>query len=84
MRQPIEGVDHRVGALSHQGELTHGCRAARIRQRTLLDRMEERGDADHEELVEIRCDDGSEPGPVEQRRARVRGLVEHALVEGQP
>ena len=42
------------------------------------------GDADHEELVEVRRRDGGELDALEQRHRRVGGFLEHALVERQP
>ena len=42
------------------------------------------GDADHEELVQVRAHDCEELHPLEQRDGRVEGLLEHALVELQP
>ena len=50
----------------------------------LVDRVLERGDAHHEELVEVRRDDRGEAQPLEQRVRRVRGLLEHAVVEREP
>ena len=44
----------------------------------------EAGDADHVEFVEVVGRDRQEAQPLEQRMARVVGLGEHALVEGQP
>ena len=44
----------------------------------------EPGDPDHEELVEVAGEDREEAGPLEQRHARVRGELEHPLVELQP
>ena len=41
-------------------------------------------DADHEELVEVRAEDGEELEPLQQRHGRVLGLFEHAAVELEP
>ena len=41
-------------------------------------------DALHEELVEVRGRDGEELDALEQRRALVLGLVQHAVVEREP
>ncbi len=49
-----------------------------------LDLLLDRGDANHEELVEIRSVDRDELQPLEQRIARVERLLEHAIVELQP
>jgi hypothetical protein len=42
------------------------------------------GDADHEELVEVRRDDADELEPLVEGQGGVARLLEHALVEGQP
>ena len=42
------------------------------------------GDADLEELIEVRADDAEELQPFEQAIVRIERLVEHALVEFQP
>ena len=44
----------------------------------------QRGDANHEELVEIRADDREELDALEQRVRLVERLIEHALVELEP
>ena len=41
-------------------------------------------DADHEELIEVRCGDRQEFQPFQQRHAGVLSLREHALIEFQP
>ena len=41
-------------------------------------------DPDHEELVEVRAEDGQELDPLEQRDGRVLGLLEHTAVELEP
>jgi hypothetical protein len=48
------------------------------------DLLLETADALHEELIEIAADDGQELDPLQQRGARILGLVEHAAVEGEP
>ena len=44
----------------------------------------EPGDADHEELVEVRGEDRAELDALEQRHRRVVGELEHAGVELEP
>ena len=46
--------------------------------------LEQRGDANHEELVQIGADDGQELHAFQQRMVTVERLVENTLVEGQP
>ena len=59
--------------------------AAQIGRRTVLvDRLLQAGDADHEELVEVRRGDRRELDALEQRIRRVGRFLEHALVEGEP
>jgi hypothetical protein len=38
----------------------------------------------HEELVEVRADDGQKLHPLEQCGPRILGLVQHPAIEGQP
>jgi hypothetical protein len=42
------------------------------------------GDTNHEELVEVRAEDGQESDALEQRRAIVERFVEHARIEREP
>src|SRR5690606_8926386 len=42
------------------------------------------GDADHEELVQVRREDREEPDALQERLARVLSELEHPLVERQP
>ena len=42
------------------------------------------GDAHHVEFVEVVGGDRQEAQPLEQRVVRVAGLVQHALIEGEP
>jgi hypothetical protein len=48
------------------------------------DLVEDPGDADHEELVEVRREDAAELDPLEQRLVGVGGEIEDALVEVEP
>jgi hypothetical protein len=49
-----------------------------------MDAALQRCHADHEELVEVRAEDGEELHPFEERHARVLRLLEHAPVELEP
>ncbi len=55
-----------------------------LRLEILVELGLEAGDADLEELVEVRRADRQEPKPLEQRIRRVTRLFEHPLVEIQP
>ena len=46
--------------------------------------VDQAGDADHVEFVEVVGRDRQEAQPLQQRMARVAGLLEHPLVEGEP
>ena len=50
----------------------------------VVDRRFQSGDADHEELVEVRRGDRGELDALQQRLRRVGRFLEHALVERQP
>ena len=56
--------------------------AARVDPR--LDLVVHAGDADHEELVEVRGEDREELQPLDQRQRLVLGQLEHAVVEVEP
>ena len=76
---------HRVRARADGGELLGrrqpvGRRLGDVARELLL----EAGDADHEELVEVRRDDGDELEALGQRHGRVERLFEHAFVESEP
>ena len=63
------------------------ARRAPVLQRRLdagVDLVVQAGDADHEELVEVRRVDRAELHALQQRDARVLGELEHALVELEP
>jgi hypothetical protein len=48
------------------------------------DLLFETADALHEEFVEIVADDGQKLDPLQERGARILGLMEHAAIEGEP
>ena len=74
--------DQRVRLAAHR--LEHFGGAPRIRAGIVqaeLDALLETGDADLEELVEVRRDDGDEAQPLEQRHRVVGRLRQHAAIE---
>ena len=76
-----------LGHLGHHGvDLLEGRHVGLVVAGLALERREVRepADAHHEELVEVRLEDRDELEALEQRHARVVGLVEHAVVEPQP
>ena len=83
--QIVEG-DHELVA-----SLSHGLQLQRRRESRQIDgcvglcqRLLEAGHTNHEELVEVRRGDGDKLDALEQRRARVGGLLEDALIECEP
>ena len=74
---PRAGADERELLLGRQSV---GRDVLAVRAQLLLQRR----DANHEELVEVRADDGEELDALEDRVPPVARLVEHALVERQP
>jgi hypothetical protein len=56
----------------------------RARGHTVAQQLRQARDADHEELVEVVGGDGEEAHALEQRRALVERLGEHAIVEVEP
>jgi hypothetical protein len=52
--------------------------------RTVGQHVDQAGDADHVELVEIACRDRQESHALEQRMARVAGFLQHTRIKGQP
>src|SRR4029078_9406591 len=65
--------------------LLRRCHPAVVGPRiTLVDGVLQYGNADHEELVEVRHNNGGESEALQQRVRRVGGLGEDAVVEGKP
>src|SRR5713226_7349380 len=82
---PVLLVHQLVHAGGHRGERLRGGHA--IGPRRLVARGDaalEGGHPDHEELVQVRAEDGEELHALEQRHARVLRLLEHAPVEFEP
>ena len=76
--------DERMRLAAHRIE--HFGATPRVRARIVqpeLDRFLQPGDADLEELVQVRGDDGEEAQPLQQRHRLVRRLRQHAPVEGE-
>jgi hypothetical protein len=74
--------DQRVRLAAHGFQhLGRGAGVGRRLGQAELDRLLQPRDADLEELVEVRGDDGDEAQALEQRHRLVRGLREHAPVE---
>jgi hypothetical protein len=83
--EALERHDHGVSSLGDRPELSGWRHVRRIGPLvTLLNRVLQSGDADHEEFVEIRRDDGRELYPFEERVRGIRRLLEYPLVECQP
>ncbi len=82
---PLQRAHHLGGPGAGGSQLLLGVQAVRA---DVLDAgailLQQRGDAHHEELVEVRGDDGQELDAFEQGMCRVERLVEHTLVELQP
>ena len=56
----------------------------RALHRLALDLLLQAGDADLEELIQVRADDAKELHPLQQRVFRVECLLEHPMIEFQP
>ena len=95
----LQGRQHLVdagtrycSATSSRTRLARSCRAARGRhpvgpgadRDAGLHLLLQAADADHEELVEVRAEDGEELEPFQQRHGRVLRLFQDAAVELQP
>src|SRR5499425_2290798 len=78
-------VHQLVYARDHRG---HGlCGREPVRPGVLIARVDatlELGHPHHEELVQIRAEDGEELHPLEQRHARILRFLEHAAIELEP
>ena len=82
---PVLLVHQFVHAGGHRGERLRGGHA--VGPRRLVARGDaalEGGHPDHEELVQVRAEDGEELHALEQGHARVLSLFEHAPVEFEP
>ena len=78
-------LQHRRRALADGGELFGDRQAVnRLRFEPGALFLEQRGHPNHEELVEVRGDDGEELDPLEQRVVLAHRLIEHAPIEREP
>jgi len=83
--QVVDRGRQRMRARGNQFQLTGWRQSGRVgRVPAVSDRLFQRCDADHEELVQVARRNRGESRPLEQRRRRVGRLLEHALVERQP
>ena len=78
-------VGQRLGLGRDGGELLAGREPVGGARLDLLELLaHQAGDADHEELVEVRARDRQEAQPLEQRMGGVARLFHHPPVEGEP
>src|SRR6187401_3281638 len=81
----MERAQLRPRALSHERHLLRWRQARKVWPVfAVLDVTHQPGDAHHEELVEVRGDDGRKLDPLEERHRVVAGFLEHAIVEREP
>ena len=81
---PADEVVGAAGDLDELGQRAHAVGRRVLRLEVLVELGLQAGDADLEELVEVRRADRQEPEPLEQRVGGVARLFEHALVEVEP
>ena len=81
---PGDEVVGAAGDLDQLGQRPHAVGGRVLRLEVFVELRLQPGDADLEELVEVRRADRQEPQPLEQRVRRVARLFEHALVEIEP
>jgi hypothetical protein len=84
IEQLVLARDERVGPFGDLAQHLPGRHRVRFGRRPPAgDLLLQAADADLEELVEVARDDAQEAQALEQRVARVLGLLEHAAVEGE-
>jgi hypothetical protein len=77
--------NHSENAGADSGENFGGAEAVRtVNIASVVDELFEGGDANFEELVQVRTDDGEEFEPFEEGLGRVLSLFENALIKLQP
>src|SRR4051812_2643069 len=82
---PVELVHHRVGTGTDRRELLGRRQAVgRGLDDVAGELLLEASDADHEELVQVRGDDGDELEALAERHRQIARFLEHALVEAEP
>ena len=72
------------GDLDELGQRAHAVLGDVLRLQAVVELRLEAGDADLEELIEVRGRDGQEAQSVQQRDRGVAGLLQDAFVESQP
>ena len=82
---PVLRADQLVDALRDRGQRFARREPIRSRRRLARSRVPlEPGHADHEELVQVRAEDGEELDALEQRHRGVLGFLEHPAIELEP
>jgi hypothetical protein len=67
-----------------EAEVLRGATVARADRNTRDDLVDQPGDPDHEEFVEVTREDSAELDALEKRFVRVRRQLEHAAIQIQP
>ena len=76
------GVPQTLDLAADGHQLRAGAHAVRAKLRNAgVELRLEAGHPDHEELIQVRADDGQEPGALQQGIGRVLGLLQHAPLE---
>ena len=85
MKELVLVGNHAEDSGANGGQNFGGAETIRTMNITsVVDELFEGGNADFEELVQVRTDDGKEFEPFEQRLGRVLSLFENALIKLQP
>ena len=85
MKELVLVGNHAEDSGANGGQNFGGAETIRTMNITsVVDELFQRGDADFEELVQVRTDDGEEFEPFEQRLGRVLSLFKNALIKLQP
>ena len=85
MKELVLVGNHAEDSGANGGQNFGGAETIRTMNITsVVDELFEGGDADFEELVQVRTDDGKEFEPFEQRLGRVLSLFKNALIKLQP
>ena len=85
MKELVLVGNHAEDSGANGGQNFGGAETIRTMNITsVVDELFEGGDADFEELVQVRTDDGEEFEPFEQRLGRVLSLFKNALIKLQP
>ena len=85
MKELVLVGNHAEDSGANGGQNFGGAETIRTMNITsVVDELFEGGNADFEELVQVRTDDGKEFEPFEQRLGRVLSLFKNALIKLQP